>query len=383
MKRLLLLVILLSLINVGCKLAKFDREIFSDDQSSQDIDNAVADGESENETGTETETELYDKEIFNDDVSNIDFNEIDTVPDVEESGFCGDLIINNNEVCDGGTKECTEIDSFVFYAGNAPCKDDCSGWDVSFCRSRINGDICNGSFTVSNQENLDKIFLCREIGTLNVEDSDFSEIYFPFLETISGTFSISGNPALKNINFPVIKYIQYLDVDENTALELIDFPLLERIYQLYIINNNNLESFSLPSLTRVYKIYIKENLSLMSVTIPVLTGIFETLTIEGNPLLKTLELNQVDIIKADFLVNGNSSLVNFSMPHLLRIERDFELNMNSSLQGFDLLLLSYVGGDFTIKDNPVLPEIKVTDLFDQISDRDGIEGTVTIGDNGP
>lgn len=409
MKRLLLLVILLSLINVGCKLAKFDREIFSDDQSSQDIDNAVADGESENETGTETETELYDKEIFNDDVSNIDFNEIDTVPDVEESGFCGDLIINNNEVCDGGTKECAEIDSFVFYSGNASCKDDCSGWDVSLCTPIIDGDICNGGFFVSSQANIDKIHLCREItGFLSIKKTYIDKIDLPVLETIGHNFTLSENHELKNIDMPALKFVGgTLEVLENPVLEFFHVPLLENVSnsleisyngklksfsmplvielsELKIWNNDDLEIISLPSFVGVsYDIFIVDNLSLLSFTAPNVKGSFRILQVAGNPLLKSLELNKVEKIESDLFVNGNTSLVKFSMPHLVSIGDDFELSLNSSLQSFDLLLLSNIKGDLTIKDNPNLPQIMITDFFDQISDRDGIEGTVTIGDNGP
>ncbi|HPM47780.1 MAG TPA: DUF1566 domain-containing protein [bacterium] len=62
--------------------------------------------------------------------------------------FCGDNIINNNEICDGGTKACVSI-SQDYSSGTAICKSDCSGWNVSNCKycgngSVDSGEICDG-----------------------------------------------------------------------------------------------------------------------------------------------------------------------------------------------------------------------------------------------
>ena len=62
--------------------------------------------------------------------------------------FCGDNIINNNEICDGGTKACVSI-SQDYSSGTAICKSDCSGWNVSNCKycgdgSIDSGEICDG-----------------------------------------------------------------------------------------------------------------------------------------------------------------------------------------------------------------------------------------------
>ena len=46
--------------------------------------------------------------------------------------FCGDYITNNEEVCDGDYKNCTEI-SASYTSGMAYCNSDCTGFDESGC----------------------------------------------------------------------------------------------------------------------------------------------------------------------------------------------------------------------------------------------------------
>ena len=45
---------------------------------------------------------------------------------------CGNRMQEDGEVCDGGAKDCTEIDS-GYTGGYAICKADCTGWDKSSC----------------------------------------------------------------------------------------------------------------------------------------------------------------------------------------------------------------------------------------------------------
>lgn len=45
---------------------------------------------------------------------------------------CGNRTVEAGEVCDGGAKECAEIDS-GYTGGYAICKADCTGWDKSSC----------------------------------------------------------------------------------------------------------------------------------------------------------------------------------------------------------------------------------------------------------
>ena len=45
---------------------------------------------------------------------------------------CGNGVIDEGEICDGGSKECTEISS-VYLPGVVQCRKDCKEWDVSSC----------------------------------------------------------------------------------------------------------------------------------------------------------------------------------------------------------------------------------------------------------
>lgn len=81
-------------------------------------------------TGTNYDTEEADTETDHSDRGDpepTDNDHSDTVSIPE----CGNKITEVGEVCDGGAKECREIDMTL--TGYATCKADCSGWDESGC----------------------------------------------------------------------------------------------------------------------------------------------------------------------------------------------------------------------------------------------------------
>lgn len=53
---------------------------------------------------------------------------------------CGNGLIDEDEACDGGVKQCLDIDSDLFTAGKAKCLKDCSGWDTDTCIEKEDGD---------------------------------------------------------------------------------------------------------------------------------------------------------------------------------------------------------------------------------------------------
>lgn len=57
----------------------------------------------------------------------------DTVTCEEVFHECGNEKVEGPEVCDGGIKNCTEIDSTLYKGGKATCAEDCSGWDTITC----------------------------------------------------------------------------------------------------------------------------------------------------------------------------------------------------------------------------------------------------------
>lgn len=57
----------------------------------------------------------------------------DTVTCEELDDYCGNGEISFGEICDKDVTDCTVLDSKLYSGGNATCKDDCSGYDVSQC----------------------------------------------------------------------------------------------------------------------------------------------------------------------------------------------------------------------------------------------------------
>lgn len=62
-----------------------------------------------------------------------DCKKYDTVTCEEVFHECGNGTVEGPETCDGGVKNCTEIDSALYKGGKASCKEDCSGWDTITC----------------------------------------------------------------------------------------------------------------------------------------------------------------------------------------------------------------------------------------------------------
>ena len=69
-----------------------------------------------------------------------DTDSSDTVPST-----CGNRVVDEGEVCDGGAAECSTINPN--YTGYATCKADCSGFDESTCTGNDSGDTTPGDNT--------------------------------------------------------------------------------------------------------------------------------------------------------------------------------------------------------------------------------------------
>ena len=70
-----------------------------------------------------------------------------TGDDNQPTTGCGNKIVEESEICDGNAKECTSIDP-AYTGGYATCKSDCSGWDMTGCKTNSsNGDADSGSET--------------------------------------------------------------------------------------------------------------------------------------------------------------------------------------------------------------------------------------------
>ncbi len=89
----------------------------------------------------------------------------------------------------------------------------------------------------------------------------------------------------------------------------------------------------------------------------------------------------VEVGGYQFLIAGIGGSTSISFDSLLEVPGLFSIYDNDSLEEIDFPDLSRVGGTFSITENPELPTSNAEDLRDQVEDRDGIGGTVTIEDN--
>ena len=64
-----------------------------------------------------------------------DTEAVDTDTEPEDTGSaseCGNRIVEEGEICDGGAQECAALNP-SYTSGYATCMADCSGWDESDC----------------------------------------------------------------------------------------------------------------------------------------------------------------------------------------------------------------------------------------------------------
>ncbi|HPS30990.1 MAG TPA: hypothetical protein PLZ43_12090 [bacterium] len=140
------LVILLFAVFTACGDAK--KSTHSDNDTNADDDTAVTDDDSIPATcgnGQLDTGEVCDGDILNcTDIDNLlylsgkakckeDCSGYDTITCEEVAHECGNEVVEGPETCDGGVKNCVEIDSTLFKGGKAACIEDCSGWDTLTC----------------------------------------------------------------------------------------------------------------------------------------------------------------------------------------------------------------------------------------------------------
>jgi len=87
----------------------------------------------------------------------------DTLTCVEyEPSTCGDEKVEGKEVCDGGLKNCVEIDDGKYSGGKAYCKNDCTGWDEITCDEK---PVCSAPYRTvkcAGDDALDQMQTCSE-----------------------------------------------------------------------------------------------------------------------------------------------------------------------------------------------------------------------------
>lgn len=133
------LIVLLVLFAVSCGDGVTTQKTSdSDDRDSDDSSMVTSDSDTvsnNDDKNSPDESEKNDNDSF-------------VIPDDNEqndehiSDTCGNGTIESPEVCDGGTKDCVEINDTKYSSGKAACRSNCSGWDTATC-TKISPDTCD------------------------------------------------------------------------------------------------------------------------------------------------------------------------------------------------------------------------------------------------
>ena len=137
-----LFVILVVFLIFSCDDGKIKVATNNDSESTTDNDE-ISDTENQDEISPDTDKEKND----------------DAVDPV-----CGNDIIEFGEKCDGGVKDCVDINSELYIGGKAGCLDDCSGWDMITCVE--NPYECGNDIVEGNEECDGNLELCAEIDSV-------------------------------------------------------------------------------------------------------------------------------------------------------------------------------------------------------------------------
>jgi hypothetical protein len=280
----------------------------------------------------------------------------------DDDPVCGNGIIEEGEICDGGSKSCTEIDGSIFSGGNANCREDCSGWETSTCESET--IVCEGDYEIRTKSELDEIMLCREItGDLSIVINDTKEVYLPFLEKTGGSVVLAG--FFDEENWEWILY-------DDFSVEKLTLPKLKEIGQSFLSRPNvSLKSVEIPMLEEIgFGLSFIENSSFISIEFPALIKIGSSLSIRDSIQTKSIsfpELKEIYIAipfepGGNFGISGNDSLEEIYFPKLEKVGRAFGMNGNSSLKSFEFPSLSSIGMRLTVEENDNLEEFRFQKL---------------------
>lgn len=210
------------------------------------------------------------------------------------------------------------------------------------------------------------------------------------LNHITGDISISNNPMLHDISaFQNTGSIENLYLFNNGALESLNgFESLTTMRSLRIINNaqlNNIESLNNLS-GELTRLEIDNNPSLTSLNgLENITKINGVTRIISNASLTNMSgLDGIVEISSSLDIRTNAALTNLNGLHNLERVQFGNLSIvsNPQLESVtEMTALSRIGFNFTVQSNSSLPTCDAENLRDQVLEREGIGGSVTISGN--
>jgi hypothetical protein len=261
--------------------------------------------------------------------------------------------------------------------------------------------------------------------TLEVSGTPLEDLSLPAVERVgnwedpvSGLL-VSSMPELARLDMPALSRVERLEIWGTPELATILLPSLERSATLIVAGESDLADLAgLGGLTEVGFLQIVETSSLSSLSgLSALRTVTNHMAVEYNAGLVDGSMPALERARA-LSFTGNPLLGSMDLPSLTRIDLDLALTANgqiTSLDGYSALrsalnnltvsgnqmLASVSGlngigdddggpfslsGDLVIYGNETLPEGLASALVDYLRTKfggtDGIQGTVTTGNNG-
>ncbi|NTX34427.1 hypothetical protein HUA78_08260 [Myxococcus sp. CA033] len=213
---------------------------------------------------------------------------------------------------------------------------------------------------------------------------------FSFVESITGTVRIAGNPALRDVPLPQVALVGSLHIVDNPSLlslaglrklrnipgdaslvrneALEDTALLENLQtvgrEFVVSGNPQLKRLELPNFSRVGGFTIENNNNL-SVLGPMraLRDVGPYFRVIGNPrLYQVTELGSLQSIRGELGITNNRSLMDLSGLERLTIVSNLYADGNTNLPTLvGLKGLREVDG-LTVRNNPSLTELRLDSL---------------------
>ena len=230
---------------------------------------------------------------------------------------------------------------------------------------------CSGSYVVDGidtEADLVDIRNCNIIkGDLTVNSSPLFEFKHDKLMRIEGTFSITNNNALTNINLANLTDVgSVLSIQNNNALTSIDLTNLTSVGSRLAINGAALTNLDLTNLNSVVGILINDT-ALTSIDLTNLTSVGSELSIRRNTALTNLDLTNLSSV-GRVLTIENTALTNVNLTNLTSIGEDLDIVNNNVLVNIDLSMVASIGRDLFIDNNSALTSINFTRLTNVAND---------------
>lgn len=179
---------------------------------------------------------------------------------------------------------------------------------------------------------LDKLFQSGQSQpAFKIINTSLPSLAMPALKKISGSYTVENNYNLTSVTFPA--FTDYgtssnITITKNPKLTGISFPVTVKTYDINIVSNRLLTTISAPQLNECNKLSIQANAALTSISFPALAK--SSLYVIGDSALTSVSLPSFTDSKEIFSFSSNVSFVNLNIP-VLNLAKDISIGSNPAL----------------------------------------------------